>query len=46
MADLYKKVKLLQGLFTGEKAKTGPFYVTIDMISLISTIVTDGYQHV
>ena len=31
MATLYEKIKLLRGLLTGEVAKTGPFYVDIDL---------------
>lgn len=31
MATLSQKVNLLRGLLTGERAYTGPFYVTIDM---------------
>ena len=31
MVMLYKKIKLLKGLFTGEVAQTGPFYVTVDL---------------
>ena len=31
MASLNQKIKLFQGLLTGEQARTGPFYVTIDM---------------
>ena len=33
MADFYKKAKLLHGLLTGEAAKTGPFFVDIDLTS-------------
>jgi len=31
MATLPQKVKLLRGLLTGERAYTGPFYVTVDV---------------
>jgi MoaA/NifB/PqqE/SkfB family radical SAM enzyme len=31
MATLHEKIKLLRGLLTGEVAKTGPFYVDIDL---------------
>ncbi len=31
MATLNQKIKLFRGLLTGEQARTGPFYVTIDM---------------
>jgi MoaA/NifB/PqqE/SkfB family radical SAM enzyme len=31
MATISQKVNLLRGLLTGERAYTGPFYVTIDM---------------
>jgi hypothetical protein len=31
MATFYQKTALLKGLLTGEVAKTGPFYVDIDL---------------
>ncbi len=31
MADLLQKYRLLKGLCTGDRARTGPFYVTLDV---------------
>lgn len=31
MADLLQKYRLLEGLCTGDRARTGPFYVTLDV---------------
>jgi MoaA/NifB/PqqE/SkfB family radical SAM enzyme len=31
MADFFQKCRLLEGLCTGDRARTGPFYVTLDV---------------
>lgn len=31
MATFYQKTNFLKGLITGDIARTGPFYVTVDL---------------